>query len=323
MKKVLIFGAAGLIGTYLTDYLHDNYEVWAVKNKKDFYKKYDNVNYVNCSITDKKSFENLPKNIDTVIMLAGLLPAGMSEYEPEKYFYVNTIGMLNVLEYCRQTNVKQIIYTQTHSDVKKLWGSGAIDPYSPPAMDYNNDHTVYVISKNAALELIKHYNAAYGLNYAVFRCPNIYAWHPDTHYFLDGKKTVIAYRLFIQNAINSLPIEIYGNGKEKRDVVYVKDLAQMIDKAILKEIKHSIYNVSNGEAISIEEQVKATIKVFSPKDNPSQIIYRTDKTVENLNYHYDISNAISELDYRPVYFNEEMLIDMKKEKESNRLNFVD
>ena len=104
MKKVLIFGAAGLIGTYLTDYLHDDYEVWAVKNKKDFHKKYDNVHYVQCSITDKESFDNLPKDIDSLVFLAGLLPAGMSDYQPEQYFNVNTLGALNVLEYCRKNN---------------------------------------------------------------------------------------------------------------------------------------------------------------------------------------------------------------------------
>ena len=321
MKKVAIFGAAGLIGTYLTDYLHDKYEVCAITNKKDCSIKYDNVNYLNCSITNTDNFSNLPKNIDTVVMLAGLLPAGMSEYHPEEYFKVNTIGMLNVLEYCRKTNVKQIIYTQTHSDVKKLWGTTAIDAYSKPAIDYNNDHTVYTISKISAFELIKHYKEAYGINYAVFRCPNIYAWHPDTYYYLNGKKTVVAYRLFIKNAMNSLPIEIYGDGNSKRDVVYIKDLNQMIYKAIEKNIENGIYNVSNGVAISIEEQVKATIKVFSPSDKPSEIIYRPDKKVENLNYHYDISNAISDLDYCPKFFIEEMLLDMKKEIETNRLGF--
>ncbi len=319
MKNILIFGATGLIGTYLIDYLRGNYNLFAVKNKTDFYHKYDDVNYIQCSITEKESFKNLPKNIDTVVMLAGLLPAGMKGYYPENYFHVNTIGALNVLEYCRLNNVKQIIYTQTHSDVKKLWGTGTIDPYATYSIDYNNDHTVYVISKNASVELIKHYHEAYGLKYAIFRCPNIYAWHPDTYYYLNGKKTVIAYRLFIQNAINSMPIEIYGNGREKRDVVYVKDLTQMIDKAISKEIKQGIYNVSNGVAISIEEQVKATIKVFSPINNPSKIIYRPDKVIENLNYHYDISNAVQDLDYKPKFFIEEMLIDMKNEMTTNRL----
>lgn len=323
-KKIVIFGATGLIGCYLTDYFVNNssYTIYAVKNQKKFSKKYSQVNYCTCSISDKESFNNLPQTADVVIMLAGTLPAGMQNYNPEKYFEVNTIGMLNVLEYCRKANVKQIIYTQTHSDVKGLWGQKTISPYDGPNIDYNNDHTVYVISKNAAVDLIKHYHEAYNLNYAIFRCPNIYAWHPDEYYFLDGKKTIIAYRYFIKRALASLPIEIYGDGKSKRDVVYIKDLIQMIDKSISKEIKNSIYNVSNGIAISVEEQVKDIISVFSPKNNPSPIIYKPEIQLSGLNYHYDISNAIEELGYEPKYYHLEMLKDMKIEMQLNRLNLT-
>lgn len=320
-KNVIIFGAAGLIGTYLTEAIRNKYNVIAVKNHSDFTVKYDNVKYYSCSITNKVDFEYLPQNIDVVIMLAGLLPAGMKNYEPEKYIQVNTIGMLNVLEYCRVNKIKQILYTQTHSDVKQYWGTGAINPYSEYKIDYNNDHTVYCISKIAAAELIKHYHAAHNLKYSILRCPNIYAWHPDEYYFLDGKKTIIAYRYFIKRAMASLPIEIYGNSSMKRDVVYIKDLIQLMEKSIDKEISSGIYNVSNGEAISVETQVKDIIDVFSPKGNPSEVIYRPDKKIENLNYHYDISNAIEDLDYSPKYFHKEMLLDMKEEMNQNRFNF--
>lgn len=314
-KKLLIFGATGLIGSYLTDYFSENseYDIYAIRNKKNFSKFYENINYCKCSITDKKSFKTLPETADVVVMLAGLLPAGMKGYHPEKYFQVNTIGMLNVLEYCRRAKVKQIIYTQTHSDVKGLWGKETISPYANYCIDYNNDHTVYVISKNAAVELIKHYHEAYGLKYAIFRCPNIYAWHPDEYYYLNGKKQIIAYRYFINRAIKSLPIEIYGDGTSKRDVVYIKDLIQMIDSAVKKNISQSVYNVSNGVAISIEEQVKDIVDIFSPKNSPSEIIYKPNIPVSGLNYHYDIRNAIEELDYSPKYFHREMLEDMKRE----------
>lgn len=323
-KKIVIFGATGLIGSYLTDYFaqNSNHIIYAVKNNRDFSIKYENVHYCHCSISDKDSFVNLPQKADVVIMLAGVLPAGMNKYEPEKYFEVNTIGVLNVLEYCRRTQIKQIIYTQTHSDVKELWGKKTILPYEKPAIDYNNDHTVYVISKNAAVDLIKHYYAAYGLHYVILRCPNIYAWHPDEYYYLDGHKQIIAYRYFIKRATASLPIEIYGNKKSKRDVVYIKDLIQMVDKAVLKDIKHSVYNVSNGKAISVEQQVMDIISVFSPKDKPSEVIYRPEIKVSGLNYHYDIKNAVKELEYQPKYFHREMLEDMKKEMQQNRLHFV-
>ncbi|MCM1265230.1 MAG: NAD(P)-dependent oxidoreductase [Candidatus Gastranaerophilales bacterium] len=320
-KNVLIFGATGLIGSYLTDYLRDMYNVFAVGNRSNFTVKYDDVSYYKCSIENKEDFEKLPKNIDVVVMLAGILPANMETYVPEKYFQVNTLGLLNVLEYCKQTGVKQIIYTQSHSDVKGLWGKGVIDAYVEYSLDYNNDHTVYVISKVAGVELIKHYHELCGLKYVILRCPNIYAWHPSTSYFVDGKKTIIAYRYFIKRAMESLPIEVYGDENSCRDVVYIKDLNQLVEKSISKEISSAFYNVSNGKAISIKEQVQDIIDVFSPKDNPSQIIYRPEIKVSNLNYQYDITNAKTELDYEPKYFHKEMLIDMKEEMSKNRFNF--
>lgn len=320
-KNILIFGATGLIGTYLTDYLRAKFNVFAVGNRSDFSNKYDDVHYFKCSIDKKKDFERLPKNIDVVVMLAGILPANMETYSPEKYFMVNTIGLLNVLEYCRENKVGQIIYTQSHSDVKGLWGKETISPYAEYKLDYNNDHTVYVISKLAGVELIKHYHELCGLKYVILRCPNIYAWHPSTYYFVDGKKTIIAYRYFIKNAMNSLPIEVYGDENTRRDVVYIKDLNQLVEKSIEKNITSSFYNVSNGKAISIKEQVEDIIDVFSPKDNRSQIIFRPEINVPNLNYHYDISNAVEELEYKPQYFHKEMLLDMKQEMSLNRFNF--
>lgn len=320
-KNVLIFGATGLIGTYLTDYLHNKFSIYAVGNKSPFTYQYENVNYYKCAIDNKDDFKNLPQNIDVVIMLAGILPANMETYIPEKYFQINTIGLLNVLEYCKQIGVQQIIYTQSHSDVKGMWGKQVINPYAEYSLDYNNDHTVYIISKIAGVELIKHYHELCGLKYVILRCPNIYAWHPSTSYFVNGKKTIIAYRYFIKNAINSLPIEVYCDENTYRDVVYIKDLNQLVEKSIDKNISSSVYNVSNGKAISIKEQVQDIIEIFSPKNNPSQIIYKPEIKVKNLNYRYDISNAIEELGYNPQYFHKEMLLDMKEEMNMNRFNF--
>ncbi|MEL3899249.1 MAG: NAD(P)-dependent oxidoreductase [Treponema phagedenis] len=180
------------------------------------------------------------------------------------------------------------------------------------SLNYNNDHTVYIISKLAAVSLLEHYYQAYKIKYCIFRCPNIYAYHPDMYYYKDGKKTIIAYRYMIHQAINSKPIEIWGNHESKRDIVYVKDLTQMIRKAIEKNIDKAVYNVSNGKAISLREQVEDIIDVFSPKNNKSKIIYRPDIDIPEISYHYDIENAIKDLGYKPQYFHKEMLRDIKK-----------
>ncbi len=326
MKTVMIIGAAGMIGVYLTDDLIENgYKVIAVCHKEsdvNAYKKRGIESYL-LDISNKENFKTLPASgIDSVVLLAGILPAGMKGYFPEKYFEINTIGTLNVLEYCRTTGIKQILFTQSHSDVSGHWAEEIIDPYAPYAINYNNDHTVYVISKIAAAELLKNYHEMYGISYAVFRCPNIYSFHPDKYYYVDGKQKVVAYRMFIDKAIAGEPIEIWGNSQMKRDVVYVKDLTQLIRLSIEKEITHGVYNVSNGVELTLEQQVKDTIEVFSEKDKKSPIIYKPEINIPEIKYHYDISNAVKDLGYKPKYFHLEMLKDMKEEMKNNRFEFL-
>ena len=113
MKKVVIFGAYGLIGQYLTKALAEQgMQVLATgrKNKDNLFPEKENIKTLLVDITKKEDFEKLPKEgIDVVILLAAYLPANMEGYQPEKYIEVNTIGALNVLEYCRKNKVKQII----------------------------------------------------------------------------------------------------------------------------------------------------------------------------------------------------------------------
>lgn len=181
---------------------------------------------------------------------------------------------------------------------------------------YGNDHTVYAISKRAVLDLIKHYHAECGLKYAVFRCPNIYSWDQDDYFYVNSEKKEIGWRRVVKKAVNSEDIEIWGDADTKKDLVYVKDLTWMIRAAIEKQIEHSVYNVANGEASSLKEQMITIAETFNPVGKPSKIIYRPDKKVALNNHHYNIDNAVQELGYRPKYFLKEMFEDMKEEYES-------
>lgn len=320
--KVLIIGAFGMIGKYLVqEFVDAGHVVLAAGRNVPVINPFDDkVSLVRIDMTKPETFENvMDKDIDVVVHLAGIMPATMSEYKPERYFYVNTIGSLNVLEFCKQRNVKQIIYTLTHSDLAGYWGQkGAIDPYSEPKFTYGNDHTVYAISKRVVVDLIKHYHADTGIKYAIFRCPNIYSWNQDDYFYVNSVKREIAWRTVVRKAIKGENIEIWGDADTRKDLVYVKDLTWMIRSAAEKQIEHSIYNVANGQSSSLKEQMLTIAKVFNPSDKKSKIIYRPDKKVILNNHHYSIDNAVNELGYKPKYFLTEMFEDMKKEMEQNR-----
>lgn len=321
--NIVVLGASGMIGLYLVDdLLKKNHHITAVgRNEKwrPYFEK-RGITYILADVSKPKDLLKLPsKNVDVVVNSAAVMPAVMKGYQPEEYIKVNTLGMLHILEYCTQINVKQIIYMQSHSDLGGYWGQQQpIDPYSTYSILYGNDHSVYIISKIAALELIKHYHAQTGISYAVFRCPNIYAWHPNQYYYVNGKPQEVAYRKLIRQAMASEPLEIWGNSQTKKDIVYVKDLTQMVCSAIERQIKAGIYNVATGKSTSLEEQIKGIIEVFSPKNKPSALIYRPDKKVHLNNHHYDISNAVKDLGYEPQYPYLKMLEDMKLEIQEDR-----
>lgn len=123
---IIVFGAAGFIGTYLIDQLvRDGYKVVAV-DKSDFgvsYYKEQKVSYYQIDITDRCNFDQLPcENVEAVINLACVQPANVSEkkYDPADYIKVNVLGTLNTLDFCRKTRVSKMIYTCSHRNTQGL-----------------------------------------------------------------------------------------------------------------------------------------------------------------------------------------------------------
>ncbi|MEX9494121.1 NAD-dependent epimerase/dehydratase family protein [Proteus mirabilis] len=180
MKKIIIFGATGNVGSYLTRYCteffdKDEFEIIAVgKRNTDAFNVY-NIKYISVDITSSADFEKLPTdNIHTVMLLAAKIPSYMDEYNPQEYLNVNIFGAFNVLEYCKKVKADRIIYTQTVFDIS-LHSSANITllPDLEKKFDYKGDHAVYVISKNTALELIEHYHQEYNIKKFIFRLPTI------------------------------------------------------------------------------------------------------------------------------------------------------
>lgn len=112
-----------------------------------------------------------------------------------------------------------------------------------------------------------------------------------------------------------------GDPKSKKDIVYIKDFNQLLTKAIESDQKSGFYNVATGVSVTLEEQIKGVVKVFSPENNPSDLIYCPEKPSQN-SYLYDISNAREELGYEPQYDYIQMLEDMKKEMEGDRFEHL-
>lgn len=320
MKNILIIGATGSTGLYLTENLsHKNYKIFATgfKERKDEYYKTRNIDYSTLDISDKDAFSKLPKeNIDCVVLLAGMMPARMKGYDPYKYLDINIKGTLNTLEYCREKKIPKIIFALSHSDVFGHWNTGKyIKDDANRILNLKGDHAVYIISKIAATDLIEHYHQEYGIQSIVFRLPTIYCYWPYSIMYVNGEKRKMAYLEFIKKAMNGEPIEIWGDPNIPKDIVYIKDFIQLVENAILSDTAQGIYNVGTGIPTTLEEQIKEVIEVFSKPDNKSRIIYCPEKPSQT-SYLYDVSKAVNELGYEVKYPYREMLKDMKMEMDN-------
>ena len=325
MKRIIVFGASGDIGIYLIDYLHkyfkDEYEIIAVGTRCTNYFDRFGIKYIRVDITSVDAFHSLPEdNIYAVIHLSGVMSAHMKKYNPQSYIDVNITGTLNILEYCRMNNINRILYAQSWSDLAGYVGESnlVIRPYMPRKLKLVGDHAVYSISKSAAVDLIEHYHQEYGIKSFIFRLPNIYMYHPEEYYYVDGNSTIIAYRHMIRRATEGLPIELWGNPSKSKDIIYIKDLCQLFCKAIaIKAVSSGTYNAGTGVRTTMLAQIEGIIKVFSQKNKKSVIIYCPEKP-DCPDYVMDIENAKNELGYFPQYDYIAYLEDYKKEMQSDR-----
>lgn len=325
MKTVLIFGATGSIGAYSC--LHFNelgYKVIAIGHRKSdngFFLDY-NIEYYSVDICRTEDFDQLPQSgIDAIVNLAGMLPARMKGYNPQTYIDINMSGALNILNYATKIGVSKFIYSQSISDVAKHCGSKTpIVPDVETSFPLNNDHSIYSITKNAAVDMLIHFSTKYNFEYYILRLPNIYLYHPNPKYYVDGKEHWQNYRLMIDLASHGQPLSVWGNPKKVRDIVYVKDCVQIIEKCISSPNAESgYYNVGTGVGTTIEDQVKGIAKVFAPQGIVLPITYDATKP-DAIEYIFDISKTKIKLGYEPQYDYISYLEDFKKEMKSNKFD---
>lgn len=318
-KKVIVFGATGNLGAPISVYLKQNgYDVIAVGHRTSDNGFFEDMGipYYSVDIENAKQFDVLPTDdIYAVAHFASSLPSRY-EYNPRDLFESITIGTLNVLEWMRKIGCKKIVFPQTPSDMASYHNCGKMIPEDAPReFPLTGDHAVYTIAKNAAMDLIENYHAEYGFSRFVFRFFTIYEYHPNAYHYRNYKHLMMPFRMLMDRASKSLPIEIWGNCKKAKEMVYIKDFIRLVKLAIDSDIEGGIYNVGNGWQVSLEEQILGIIKVFSPKDNPSPVIYVKDKP-DPLENAFEITKIKRDFGYEPLYTYIQQLEDFKHDMET-------
>lgn len=326
MKKILIFGATGYIGAYLTDYCKHyldskKYEIIAIGRKKtNFFESFD-IPYIQLDLLNPDDFKKLPsENVYAIINLTGVLPAYFNKFDPFAYVDTNINGSLRIMEYARKNNVDRVLYTQTWAEQAGYWGKREIlSPDLPRKLVYTGDHAFYSITKSMVVDTMHFYKEEYGVKDFIFRLPNVYMYAPQKNYFVDGVKKKIAYRYMIDQATEGNHLEMWGNPNAFKDILYIKDLCQMMCKALTANIDGGMYNAGTGIKTTLRQQIEGYIKVFSPNPKLTQIIERPEKPTF-VSFVMNIENAKKDLGYTPKYNYLSYLEDYKLEQKSKRFD---
>ena len=251
MKKVLVTGGCGFIGSHLSEKLIqlgysvsiiDNLSTGRLENIKNFK---DKLNFYKADIKDKKKIEKYFKNIDIVFHCAALADIVPSIQQPETYYETNVTGSLNVVSSCLKFKVKKIIYTASSS----CYGI----PLSYPTDENEKINPIYpcALTKYLGEQIIMHWSKVYKLSAISLRLFNVYGPRSRT----SGTYGAM-FGTFLAQKINNLPLTIVGDGMQSRDFTYISDIIDVLVIVSKSKIFSDIFNVGSGQSVSVNYIVK-------------------------------------------------------------------
>ena len=291
--KILVTGGAGFIGKHLVKYLleknnvitiFDNFSNSTRKSVDHLIEK--NVKIIEGDIINSQDILDATKNQDIVIHLAAKISVVESIKNPLKTFEINVDGTKNVLIACKKNNIKKIIIASSAA----IYDEPTSSEYKLNEQSQKNPISPYGISKFNMEKEIEKIALENDIKYIILRFFNIYGIGQSNEY----AGVISKFSKCIQK---NLPLTIYGNGNQTRDFVAIKDIIEIINKICnLKFEKSDIFNIGNGETVSIIDLAKLMIKIS--KKNIS-IVFKEKKEGEIFHSTASIDKARTKLGYNP------------------------
>lgn len=253
--NILVTGGAGFIGRWvIKKLLDDGHKVWALDDlsngRKENIKEFINVEgfkeFVEGDIKDKTLLEKLFKNkFDICYHLGASINVQDSIDDPKTTFNNDVVGTFNVLEECKKCNTK-IVFMSTcmvYDRANDENGIKEIDPIKPASP--------YAGSKISGENIVLSYWYAYELPTVVIRPFNTYGPFQKT----GGEGGVVA--IFIKKNLDGEILNIYGEGTQTRDLLYVEDCADfVVESGYSQKVNGEILNAGLGRDITINDLAK-------------------------------------------------------------------
>lgn len=309
MKKILITGGAGFIGSHVVRRMVNNYPQYEIvnldaltyagnlANLADLEDK-SNYRFVKMDITNAVDINQLFKteDFDAVIHLAAESHVDRSITNPLAFVMTNVIGTVNLLnaarEYWKDNYVAKRFYHVSTDEVYGALGetgmfteSTAYDPHSP-----------YSASKASSDHFVRAYHDTYGLDVVISNCSNNYG----SHHF--PEKLI---PLAINNIKNNRPVPVYGKGENVRDWLWVEDHARAIDVIFHQAKSGETYNIGGHNEWKNIDLIHLLCRIMDRKlereagESAKLITFVTDRAGHDLRYAIDSTKLQKELGWVP------------------------
>lgn len=268
-KKVLVNGATGFIGSnIIKEFLRLGAEVYSIDNasyidpekaKEKLMGYFEKINLIEGDVSKKETWQQVPKDIEYIFHFAAPSSITLFKREPERCFDETVHGFWNALEFAKENGVKKVIYPSTGS----LYAGNEM----PHREDiYPKPRNLYAAAKVACEGLANSYSDfVKSLGLRIFA-----GYGPGEEWKKDFGSVLY---LFIRDYMNNNPPEIWGDGSQVRDFVYIDDIVKIVVKAA--EIEDvGVVNIGTGKSKSFKELlgiIKETLNanidpVYKPKE---------------------------------------------------------
>jgi dTDP-glucose 4,6-dehydratase len=313
LKKIIITGGAGFIGSNLILHLHKKYPDYELLNLDKLtyasdlstlksLEDSDRYSFSKVDLVDRKAVRELIQSYrpDGVFHLAAESHVDNSIKGPEPFIQSNVIGTFNILEECRQLwgedeesfHLNRFLHVSTDEVYGTLGDEGLFTeetPYAP--------NSPYSASKAGSDFIVRAYHHTYGMNVVTTNCSNNYGPHQHDEKLIP---TVI------RTALSKQKIPVYGKGENVRDWLFVTDHCEALDLAFHKGRSGQTYNVGgNNEWMNIE-LVKLICDILNDEvgagpegDYKNLISFVTDRPGHDFRYAIDATKIRSELGWSP------------------------
>ena len=310
--KILVTGAAGFIGFHLIKALLDeNHIIVGIDNINDYYdielknarlkilseeSTAETFKFIKLDLADREAMSNLffEYKFDIVVNLGAQAGVRYSIENPNAYIDSNVVGFLNVLEGCRHTNVKHLLYASSSS----VYGMNIKQPFSTEdCVDF--PISLYAATKKSN-ELMAHsYSHLYNIPTTGLRFFTVYGPYgrPDMAYFSFTKKILAGET-----------IDVFNNGEMQRDFTYIDDIVEGIVRIMDKipmpqqsvvttaKAPYKIYNIGNNQPVTLRRFITAIETACGKKAKENLLPMQAGDVPIT---YADINALINDIDFKP------------------------